>query len=442
MSNRLKLDFSIESDKDRVKFIEAYLPSLSNPTAEELETISNYIIWGKDLDKTFKSPRDQLIQSGILPPSKSSDWTSTTESLDQLMESPTFDETSLSPLTAPRIIIKKQKFSRAEALRTAPAFLRKTFEVLFREIDATDLKISLYEEEKRNQGEPRPELLARFTPEEIDSARLQIKAWTGHTYLKARHRLIQLRSEQYDLRDLYKKNVGSATNYLIPFFDSTLGLESGVEVLPLGICTYEPLLFFKELDLESYTEEDLQKISTKIWEKKGFKPSPLQFYFDFRNQDHVYTLLVLQREFSGEIGLEGDSNEALRALYSTLSYYIEKARLSEVQRKILDLKIRKVENYDIAKEVNQSFGKKYAPNYISTIFKQRIVKKICEAAELHLKVLENIFFNEEFKKCSCCGRTLLIDEAFFTRKKKSKDGFMNKCKECEKEKRTEKKQYE
>jgi hypothetical protein len=45
--NRLKLDWALETMEARTAFTENYLKSLKNPTADELETISNYILWGK-----------------------------------------------------------------------------------------------------------------------------------------------------------------------------------------------------------------------------------------------------------------------------------------------------------------------------------------------------------------------------------------------------------
>lgn len=47
--NRLKLNFELESAEDRTQFINDYLPTLDFSLSEhELDTISNYILWGKD----------------------------------------------------------------------------------------------------------------------------------------------------------------------------------------------------------------------------------------------------------------------------------------------------------------------------------------------------------------------------------------------------------
>ena len=53
MSNRLRLDWSINSSSERNKFIQEYLQNISFiPTDDELEILSNYILWGKDPDGT------------------------------------------------------------------------------------------------------------------------------------------------------------------------------------------------------------------------------------------------------------------------------------------------------------------------------------------------------------------------------------------------------
>ena len=53
----------------------------------------------------------------------------------------------------------------------------------------------------------------------------------------------------------------------------------------------------------------------------------------------------------------------------TLDWYINAADLTELQRDILDMKIKKKRNVDIAEEVNKKWGKSYTTNYISTIFR-------------------------------------------------------------------------
>jgi hypothetical protein len=61
------------------------------------------------------------------------------------------------------------------------------------------------------------------------------------------------------------------------------------------------------------------------------------------------------------------------------------------------MKLKKEKNTDISYYINHKYGKSYTPNYISTIFKQKIVVKIAEAARMHEEIISNIFFPENFK---------------------------------------------
>ena len=49
MKNRLDLNFQLETAESRTLFVKEYLPTLPfTLTQDELETISNYILWGKN----------------------------------------------------------------------------------------------------------------------------------------------------------------------------------------------------------------------------------------------------------------------------------------------------------------------------------------------------------------------------------------------------------
>ena len=67
------------------------------------------------------------------------------------------------------------------------------------------------------------------------------------------------------------------------------------------------------------------------------------------------------------------------------------ADLNEMQSEILKMKCDKVKNPDIASYINKKYKKNYTANYISTIFRQKIIKQINEAAEYHLR-LGTIYF--------------------------------------------------
>lgn len=58
--NRLKLDWSLNTALERKSFVDKYINTINNPTEEELETIANYILWGKDSDGKSAVERREL----------------------------------------------------------------------------------------------------------------------------------------------------------------------------------------------------------------------------------------------------------------------------------------------------------------------------------------------------------------------------------------------
>ena len=64
MANRLHLDFSITGTADRKDFVDQYVQRpefIRAPlTEDELETIANYILWGKDPDGLNVTQRGEI----------------------------------------------------------------------------------------------------------------------------------------------------------------------------------------------------------------------------------------------------------------------------------------------------------------------------------------------------------------------------------------------
>jgi hypothetical protein len=86
-SNRLHLDFSLTTNEERNQFLEQYLLSpqfiKSPPTEEELETMANYLLWGKDPETGLNAKQAKLCDI----PSKYKTWDGDNiESLEGLVE--------------------------------------------------------------------------------------------------------------------------------------------------------------------------------------------------------------------------------------------------------------------------------------------------------------------------------------------------------------------
>ena len=433
--NRLKLDFGLETAKERADFIDTYVVQFDDLTNAEASTIADYLLWGKD-------------ENGV-PIGKGTDlktkWTKTneSESLDAVLENPALANIQLYSLNE-AVVLKKGRdvFSRKEAREKAPEHLKKTFEDLWRLIDETELEINFYEVRTgKRKNPPRKELLDRFEDDEVELINARSQKLNQYKYLKLRHRLKELRTEQFTIRDSYKFTMNMSQSTYMPKA-GTFTFDCDVEVLPLGLKENKlgELIFNIDFDPAALNEEQLRSISELVWRKKDFKGKKS---FDFRRLDDVYQLYLFKEDVWDrieQIEEEHFIENNLSGLLETLGFYEEIADLTDVQREILALKEKKEKNVDIAGYVNKKYGKSYTANYISTIFKQKIIGKINDAAALHQDTIENCFFPENFKRCTECGRILLLDKRNWVKKSRSKDGFQSRCKRCERENRKRKKE--
>jgi hypothetical protein len=108
---------------------------------------------------------------------------------------------------------------------------------------------------------------------------------------------------------------------------------------------------------------------------------------------------------------------------------------------ILEMKKKKKTNQEIVKYVNKTYWKSYSSNYISTLFNQKIIPEICNAARIHFEIVGNLWFPENFKRCNTCGRLFFVSDDFFVHRSNNKDGFSNRCKACDKLYREKKKLF-
>ena len=160
-----------------------------------------------------------------------------------------------------------------------------------------------------------------------------------------------------------------------------------------------------------------------------------KYLIDFTNPKHIYRLLEHYEDLS--IAALQRPNSTLSALVRTIDYYQDEAELSPTQKAVLAGKTKHLSNLEIRSILINQLHLNPSINYISTIYTQQVCGKIAEAATLHLDKWLNRFNQFAWKKCSCCGRTLLKDTREFVRKKRSSDGLSNQCKRCDKKKREE-----
>lgn len=99
--------------------------------------------------------------------------------------------------------------------------------------------------------------------------------------------------------------------------------------------------------------------------------------------------------------------------------------------RLLELKIDNVQNIEIQRIIQQEFGIKHSVEYLSSLWCNKIPKLIASAAEDDY--LNWHYLQEEhgvYKRCSHCGQIKLMNNKYFSKNKTSKDGFYSICKEC------------
>jgi len=118
---------------------------------------------------------------------------------------------------------------------------------------------------------------------------------------------------------------------------------------------------FDEIRPDRYEEKDLEQVSQVLWAKRD-APVKLDLRNGFVMQnvvEHVEDMReARERQWDGCTG----------ALVDLIEYYIAVADLSDVERRILTLKIKGKKNEEIARDVNARYNKTYNINYISTIY--------------------------------------------------------------------------
>lgn len=159
-------------------------------------------------------------------------------------------------------------------------------------------------------------------------------------------------------------------------------------------------------------------------------------FLDFRNAEHLFYLTYYYYELQSQASIYPDS--LLNNLLWTYDFYLDKANLSPKARFVVEGKKKRWQNRQIAEALFEEQGFYHKENYISTIWHVSL-RKIVRAVELNYDefLLKN--YDKAWKKCIDCGKERLRDSRNFVRQVRSSDGYMGRCKNCERKKR---KQYE
>ena len=217
------------------------------------------------------------------------------------------------------------------------------------------------------------------------------KAAKGKRKFMLKKQLIEMRQDQYVIRNAYRKPI-----YCINAIKS-----------------------FSKLDLS-------EKIT--IDEKGEVHSTALVSLFDPK---HVSALLCHYSKLK----------EDAWSKFASDSYYLMEDLDNLVERTLkdkyplyYDLLIYKIDgkqNVEIQALLNRDHGIKHSVEYISSLWRNKIPKLLAEQ-EQEDYLLWHYTMKEKgkWKRCSRCGEIKLAHNRFFSKNKTSKDGFYSICKEC------------
>lgn len=105
--------------------------------------------------------------------------------------------------------------------------------------------------------------------------------------------------------------------------------------------------------------------------------------------------------------------------------------------KIVEMKIDGKQNIEIQEQLEAEFGIKHSLEYISSLWRKKIPNLLASQAEDDYL---NWYYTEvekgKYKRCSRCGEVKLAHNKYFSKNKTSKDGFYSICKCCRNKKKT------
>lgn len=106
-----------------------------------------------------------------------------------------------------------------------------------------------------------------------------------------------------------------------------------------------------------------------------------------------------------------------------------------IYQRIVELKIDKMQNEKIKEQLRQEFGTTYSIEYISNLWRKKIPKLIAAQAQEDFLTHEYKKRGYYMKKCSKCGQLKPAHNLFFSKNNTSKDFWYSICKKCRNKKR-------
>ena len=340
-----KLDYTLESPEERKQLVEKILEECPNPTPQYLETLADYLVLC--MEKQEKKERKLLTENRMATVNKRE------TSFEGLVSQFENGEDGIygmisndkNQIFQPKVIITKKDVEEIPGL----AQLREA--------------IKMWEQ--------------------------KLKTASGRDAFIIKTAIIELRKDQYVIKDAYRKPIIpkniTRSKHFIPL-ESDFDFDDEGYVIPEGVSLCDPKVVSAILcNYSLMKQESWGEFEKDLW--------------------------YLMQEF----------DEVADAALKDYPLY----------DRICEYKVDGLQNIDIQEKLQMEFGIKHSVEYISSLWRNKIPKLIASEAEDRL--LNWYFLNEmkgKYKKCSRCGEIKLAHNKYFSKNKTSKDGFYSICKKC------------
>ena len=341
----LKLDYTLESPEERKQLVEKILEECPNPTPQYLETLADYLVLC--MEKQEKKERKLLTENRMATVNKRE--TSFEGLVSQLENGEDgiygMISNDKNQIFQPKVMITKKDVEEIPGL----AQLREA--------------IKMWEQ--------------------------KLKTASGRDAFIIKTAIIELRKDQYILKDAYRKPIIpkniTRSKHFTPL-ESDFSFDDEGYVVPEGVSLCDPKVVSAILcNYSLMKQESWGEFEKDLW--------------------------YLMQEF----------DEVADAALKEYPLY----------DRICEYKVDGLQNIDIQEKIQEEFGIKHSVEYISSLWRNKIPKLIASEAEDRL--LNWYFLNEmkgKYKKCSRCGEIKLAHNKYFSKNKTSKDGFYSICKCC------------
>lgn len=340
-----KLDYTLESPEERKQLVEKILEECPNPTPQYLETLADYLVLC--MEKQEKKERKLLTENRMATVNKRE--TSFEGLVSQLENGEDgiygMISNDKNQIFQPKVMITKKDVEEIPGL----AQLREA--------------IKMWEQ--------------------------KLKTASGRDAFIIKTAIIELRKDQYILKDAYRKPIIpkniTRSKHFIPL-ESDFSFDDEGYVVPEGVSLCDPKVVSAILcNYSLMKQESWGEFEKDLW--------------------------YLMQEF----------DEVADAALKDYPLY----------DRICEYKVDGLQNIDIQEKLQMEFGIKHSVEYISSLWRNKIPKLIASEAEdrlLNWYLLTEMKGN--YKKCSRCGEIKLAHNKYFSKNKTSKDGFYSICKKC------------